>query len=168
VVLLREPVPARQVALLIVGLFVWCALAFSLLSRLDRFIAQALFAWFPAWAQPQNALGDPAQYSRGALALTLFLGLALNGVAGPAVEELYFRGYLLPRLPAARWWAPAINSVLFSLYHFFSPWQNVTRLLALLPLIYAVAWKRNLAIGLWTHCLLNTAAMLPLLALLFP
>jgi len=30
--------------------------------------------------------------------------------------------------------------VLFSLYHFFTPWQNVGRILGLLPMVYAVWW----------------------------
>jgi membrane protease YdiL (CAAX protease family) len=83
------------------------------------------------------------------------------------VEELYFRGYLLPRIPASKQWAPLINVLLFSLYHFFSPWQNVTRIVALIPFVYAVAWKRNIRIGMWAHCLMNTLGMIPLLVLLF-
>ena len=42
-------------------------------------------------------------------------------------------------------WAPFINAILFSLYHFFTPWQNLTRIVALLPYIYVV----------WVHCLSN-------------
>jgi len=89
----------------------------------------------------------------------------LNGILGPVTEELYFRGYLLPRIPASRAWAPLFNVLLFSLYHFFSPWQNVTRIVALIPLVYAVAWKRNMYLSLITHVLLNTLGMLSLLAL---
>jgi hypothetical protein len=39
------------------------------------------------------------------------------------VEEYYFRGYLLPRLSRFGSLAPVINVALFSLYHFFTPWQ---------------------------------------------
>ena len=86
--------------------------------------------------------------------------MALNGIAGPLVEELYFRGYLLPRIPSRRGWAPLINVILFSLYHFFSPWQNVTRIVALIPLVYTVAWKRNIYLSIFTHCILNTLGMI--------
>jgi membrane protease YdiL (CAAX protease family) len=61
------------------------------------------------------------------------LGDVVNAVAGPVVEEVYFRGYLLPRISRFGAWAPLINTVLFSVYHFFTPWQNVGRILGLLP-----------------------------------
>jgi membrane protease YdiL (CAAX protease family) len=82
------------------------------------------------------------------------------------VEELYFRGYLLPRLARYGWWAPAINTVLFSLYHFFTPWQNLTRILALLPMVYAVWGRRDIRIGLGAHVMLNLASSAGTVALL--
>jgi hypothetical protein len=50
--------------------------------------------------------------------------------------------------------------VLFSLYHFFTPWQLVGRILVLLPMVYAVWWRRNIYIGMVVHCLGNTVTML--------
>jgi membrane protease YdiL (CAAX protease family) len=35
------------------------------------------------------------------------------------------------------------------------------------PLVYAVAWKRNLYLSMITHVLLNTLGMISLLALAF-
>ena len=87
-----------------------------------------------------------------------------NGIAGPVVEELYFRGYLLPRMPWSQGWTPLINALLFSLYHFFSPWQNITRIVAFIPLVYAVSWKRNIYLSLFTHCTCTTLIMLWALA----
>jgi len=37
----------------------------------------------------------------------------------------------------------------------------------MLPIVYAVAWKRNIYISMWTHCLMNVAGMLGMLSLLF-
>jgi len=167
IVLFREHLPDWQLALFVFILLAWSALMFSLLPKVDAFFIRTLFAWFPGWSLPANTLGNASQYSRSAFTITLLAGLVLNGIAGPVVEELYFRGYLLPRIPSSRWWAPLINVLLFSLYHFFSPWQNVTRILALIPLIYVVAWKRNIWVSLLTHCLLNTLGMVSALALLF-
>ena len=167
VVLLREQTPTWQFVLLVFALILWGGLAFGLLSTVDNFFIQTMFSWLPDWALPANMLGDPGQYSKSAFALTVFAGFLLNGFAGPFVEELYFRGYLLPRIPASKQWAPLINVLLFSLYHFFSPWQNVTRIVALIPFVYIVAWKRNIHIGMWAHCLMNTLGMIPLLAILF-
>ncbi len=75
------------------------------------------------------------------------------------VEELYFRGYLLPRIPASQKWAPLINVVLFSLYQFFPPWQSITRILDLLPVVYVTSRKRSVYVSIFTHCLLNHFSM---------
>ena len=77
-----------------------------------------------------DRVGD---YSREAWLVTLAAYLVLNGFVGPIVEELYFRGYLLPRMEWMGRWAPLVNVSLFSLYHFWSPWQIVGRILGLRP-----------------------------------
>jgi membrane protease YdiL (CAAX protease family) len=89
---------------------------------------------------------------------------AVTSVAVPIAEELYFRGYLLPRLPARPAWAPLLSAALFSLYHFWLPWDLLGRIVALLPVVYAVQWKRNVYLSLLVHCLLNTLGTLGLAA----
>ncbi|MBE0686755.1 MAG: CPBP family intramembrane metalloprotease [Anaerolineaceae bacterium] len=160
IVLFRERMPIGKMILIIISLFAWGGLIFTLLPKLDSLISETLFAWFPAWSSPNNLLGNISQYSKSAITITIIAGFLLNGFAGPIVEEFYFRGYLLPRIPATKWWSPLINVLLFSLYHFFTPWQNLSRILAFLPLSYAVAWKRNIFLSIWAHCLLNTAGMI--------
>lgn len=161
VILYRQPIPTWQYLVFVPLLLVWIALCSSLLAPLDRFLASHLFAWMPAWTQPLDPAALMASSSRSALVTTFLVGLALSGIAAPLVEELYFRGYLLPRLSRfGLWGATVINILLFSLYHFFSPWQNVTRILALLPLVYLVARKKNIYLGIATHCILNTVNML--------
>ncbi len=159
IVLFRERMPIGKMVLMIISLFAWSGLVFTLLPELDAFISETLFAWFPDWSSPNNLLGNISQYSQPAITITIIAGFLLNGFAGPIVEEFYFRGYLLPRIPATKWWSPLINVLLFSLYHFFTPWQNISRILAFLPLSYAVAWKRNIYLSMWAHCLLNTIGM---------
>ncbi len=80
---------------------------------------------------------DFTHYSTSGLQVTWLFGLVLSRVAGPVVEKLYFRRYLLARIsrPGAR--APHVNTVPFSLYHSFTPWQNVGRVLGLLPIVEA-------------------------------
>lgn len=159
VVLFRERTPIWQMVFWIIVLFAWGSLTFSLLPKLDTLIAQAFFAWFPGWSDPANLFGNSSQYSQAALTVTIVAGFLINGIAGPIVEELYFRGYLLPRIPTSKGWAPMINILLFSLYHFFTPWQNLTRILAFLPFSYVVAWKRNIYISMCAHCLMNIGGM---------
>jgi membrane protease YdiL (CAAX protease family) len=165
IAMFRERLPIWQMIALIVALFAWSGFVFTLLPKLDTITIHTLFVWFPSWSFPANLLGDSTQYSKAALSVTIVAGFLLNGIAGPVVEELYFRGYLLPRIPAPKWWAPLINVLLFSLYHFFSPWQNLSRILAFLPLSYAVTWKRNMYLSMGAHCLLNIAGMVITFAL---
>ena len=162
VVLYRDRVPAWQVVVLVLGLFLWSGVVFALYGLLDPVIIDAFFSWVPAWFFLTE---DLSAYTKPALLGTWLLGLVVNGVAGPVVEELYFRGYLLPRLSRLGGWAPLVNAVLFSLYHFFTPWQNPGRIVGLLPMVYAVWWRRNIYIGIAVHCLGNLAAMLALLPL---
>lgn len=165
VVLNREPIPAWQYPVIVLALLIWGAVAFTLIAPVDNFLVRTLFSWMPAWTLPAATLPQMLQVSKPALIATLVVAFALNGILGPVVEELYFRGYLLPRIPASGRWAPLVNVVLFSLYHFFSPWANVTRIVALIPLVYAVAWKRNLYLSMITHVLLNMLGMLSLIGL---
>jgi membrane protease YdiL (CAAX protease family) len=107
-------------------------------------IVDTLFSWWPPAYNLQNAMQDPARFASysGARGLAFAYALTL-GLLTPLVEELYFRGFLLPRMERyARRWALLVNVVLFSLYHFFSPWENPVRIVALLPQFYWV-WKRR-------------------------
>jgi membrane protease YdiL (CAAX protease family) len=166
VVLNREPLPLWQYFILVPLLLGWCAIIFISLSPLDSYIIRTFFAWMPSWLITTTSQASMSHYPTSKLFITIVSAFALNGIAGPIVEELYFRGYLLPRIPSSRAWAPLINVLLFSLYHFFSPWQNITRILALIPMVYTVSWKRNIYLSIFTHCLLNTFGMLSMIKLL--
>jgi membrane protease YdiL (CAAX protease family) len=165
IVLYREPMPAWQYIVLVLPFLVWMLVLFAVVAPpIDEVIIEKLFFWLPDWFFMTSFMDHLDRYSRSALLLTWVLNLVFNGVAGPIVEELYFRGYLLPRISRLRGWAPLVNIVLFSLYHFFTPWQNPVRILALLPM-YAVWWKRNIYLGIIVHCAGNTLGALATLAL---
>ncbi len=155
-----------QFVLITLGLIFWCGFFFVNMSTVDEYITRTFFSWLPSFFSFGLTPDVVSQFPGWAIKMTVITGLILNGFAGPIIEELYFRGYLLPRIPASRFWAPIINVVLFSLYHFFSPWQNVTRILALIPMVYAVSWKRNIYLSMVTHCAVNTIGMIGMLPLL--
>jgi uncharacterized protein len=118
-----------------------------------------LFGWLPEWFVVPIPMGGLNDYSAAAWIVTLSAFLVLNGVIGPVVEELYFRGFLLPRMERLGRWAPLVNATLFSIYHFWSPWQLAARILGIGPMVYAVWWKRNVYLGMAVHCALNTLAV---------
>jgi membrane protease YdiL (CAAX protease family) len=100
------------------------------------------------------------------LRITIILVFILNGFLGPIVEEIYFRGYLLPRMGIFGKFAPLINTIVFSIYHFFTPYQNVTRIIGVTPMIYSIWINKDLRIGLIVHCMLNTIGNVALLMML--
>jgi len=118
----------------------------------------------PSWFVDPFQPDDVAENSSGAWTVTLIVYVAMNVFVGPAVEELYFRGYLLPRMSQLGRWAPIVNSVLFSLYHFWSPWGLLSRIVGVTPFAYAVWWKRNVYLGMAVHILLNVMSTTLLIA----
>jgi len=168
IVLFREPMPWWQYILLGLPLFMWLGVVFVIFAPpLDRIFIDRFFTWLPDWFFLFGRSEQLTGFSKSALAITAILNLILNGVAGPVVEEMYFRGFLLPRLNSLKGWAPLVNVLLFSLYHFFSPWQNLARIIGFLPMVYVAWWKRNIYLGMIVHCLGNTVGALGMLALVF-
>ena len=122
----------------------------------------------PEWLDFTNGFtGGIARFSTTSLLITVALGLIANGIAAPVVEEMYFRGYLLPRISRFGAWAPLINTVLFSLYHFFGLFGFVNHIITFLPMVYAAWWKRSIYLSMIVHVLGNVAgAVLTLLLIL--
>lgn len=164
IVLYREPQPLRQYLWLVPVLLIWAAISSTLLIPLAQALQRTFFAWWPDWLVLSSFAQNLNQYSQSVLWASVILSFVLN-IAVPIVEELYFRGYLLPQI--AHWgkWAPLINVMLFSLYHFWLPWEIPTRIITLLPIVYVVQWKRNIYLSILVHCLLNTIGSIGLLVL---
>jgi membrane protease YdiL (CAAX protease family) len=159
VIVLREPLPVWQYIVFPLGMVIWGFLASGALSVLDVAIASVWFGWLPDWF----FIFDVEQFngfSREALLTTFWVGLIVNGFAGPIVEEFYFRGHLLSRLPGPRAWSPVFNIALFSLYHFWTPWQVISRIIWLLPWGYVVQKKNNFPLMMIAHCAGNTIGWL--------
>jgi uncharacterized protein len=82
----------------------------------------------------------------------------------PTVEELYYRGHLMPALGRFGAWAPVIGVALFTLYHFESPWDGPARFAVVLPLAYAVRALTSVHVAIVVHVALNTLAAIALAA----
>jgi membrane protease YdiL (CAAX protease family) len=156
----RRPLPIRDWLWLVPALVVLAFVGFGISMAFEPAIIDGLFGWLPDWFVRPIDVDRIGAYSREAWLVTLAAYLLLNGFVGPIVEELYFRGYLLPRMEWMGRWAPLVNVSLFSLYHFFSPWQIVGRILGFGPTVYAVRWKENVYLGMVVHCTLNTTSVL--------
>jgi len=143
-------IPVWQYFVWMPVLFVAAGLVFTFLKPLNLFLEQTVFA---AWPPLQSGL--EGGFAKGPLIATYVMAAIFGVVLAPVVEELYFRGYLLPRMGYAGKWAPMLHSFLFASYHFFTPWFVITRTLAMLPLIYG-AQRKNIYLSIITHVLLNS------------
>jgi membrane protease YdiL (CAAX protease family) len=156
----RRSLPRRDWLWLVPTLIALAFLGFGIHMLIEPQLIQRFFGWLPEWFVTPIVADNVANYSATAWLITLAAYFALNGLVGPIVEELYFRGFLLPRMDRLGRWAPLVNVSLFSLYHFWSPWQFFARILGLAPTVYAVRWKRNVYLGMAVHCSLNTLGVL--------
>ncbi|MDA3936117.1 MAG: CPBP family intramembrane metalloprotease [Actinomycetota bacterium] len=149
VVLYRTPIPALQYILWFPVLLVIMGVIFTAMKPVDTSLQSTLFSWLPVL---ESGLTDG--YSREVLIRTYMMLAVFGAVVGPTIEELYFRGFLLPRMEYAGKWAPRLHSFLFALYHMWTPWMFVTRTLGIVPLAYA-ARRRNLNLVITVHILVN-------------
>lgn len=143
-----NPIPWWQLILWVVLVFILTGVIFTLLKPLELFFQSELFFWLP-----QLYPGLDGNYSKQILIFTYVMFFVFVALLGPFVEELYFRGYLLPRMKGK--FGPLLHSFLFAAYHIFTPWMIITRTIGLLPLIYAVR-RKNIYVGIIVHILLNT------------
>ena len=164
IILYREKISVGQYLVIIPALYFFIVIISLLLSPIRTFIIDTFFSWVPGWVFLEDFLTDSYAYSRSSLIPSLFLGLLLSGFGASVVEELYFRGYLLPRISRFKMLAPLMNVALFSLYHFFSPWQYPAIFLGFLPVVYVVYLKKNIYLGIVIHCLLNGIGVLHLMS----
>lgn len=99
--------------------------------------------------------GYLTSFSRPLLVLTCIYYGVFNVIVGPVTEELFFRGYLMSHYEKQGWFTPILIAVLFSLYHFWLPFNNVFRILAFAPVMYVAYRKKNFTISILFHCICN-------------
>jgi membrane protease YdiL (CAAX protease family) len=163
----RRHMPRRDWLWLVPALILLAFVGFGAHQVIEPGLIDRFFGWMPEWFVKPIQPDHIRDYAAGAWVVTIAAYFAINGFVGPIVEELYFRGFLLPRMERLGNWAPLVNVSLFSLYHFWSPWQLVARILGIGPMVYAVRSKRNVYLGMIVHCGLNTLAVLLVAMIVF-
>jgi len=143
----RNSIPWWQYLIWVLIIVVASGAIFTLLKPIDAFLQEKLFFWVP-----DTNYGLDGNYSRTILIVTYSMFLIFIGFLSPLVEELYFRGYLLPRMKGK--YATLFHSFLFAVQHVSTPWMIITRTLALLPIVFGVK-KKNIYIGIIVHILVN-------------
>jgi membrane protease YdiL (CAAX protease family) len=150
----RERPPLWVYAAVLMPMLAWAFGLYFANGPLREFLSREAFAWLPGYLLP--GWKPPQPPARALLLAALVLQLLIDGLAAPVVEELYFRGFLLPRLGHLRAWAPLLNTVLFAVQHWWQPWNWTQIFLIMLPLVYLVWWRRSVWISVVMHCAGNS------------
>jgi membrane protease YdiL (CAAX protease family) len=160
----RQPMPIWQY-LVLVPLFVVVAFIIDGATSPIKVAFLNMLPWLPGWFELRD-ISVLAAYPKSILIITFSLYLLLNGIAAPIIEELYFRGYLMPRLSRFGRWTPVVETALFTFYHFWQPYYWISQFFFMLPVVVSVYWKRNVKLGLTVHIVMNTLGGLLTLAMI--
>jgi membrane protease YdiL (CAAX protease family) len=158
------------------GGFLFTTLGFGLMILSDSLASRGIIplpASLPASLHPSLRVGGVSAYrelmGEGAIGnwgvIALILWTLFSNVIG---EELYFRGYLLPRQELAhgrRAWL--IHFVLWTLFHAFIYWRWLYVLAITLPVTYITYRRQNTWQGIFIHGLHNIISMAPLVLIIF-
>ncbi|MEV6850630.1 CPBP family intramembrane glutamic endopeptidase [Actinoplanes sp. NPDC051411] len=123
-------------------------------DRLGRLFAGIL----PGWALP--SYDATHGFAHTTLIVTMLVTLVVDGITNPLVEELYFRGYLLPRLPVSGRSAIVVSAGLFTVQHYWQPFNWPLILTLELILTTLVVRYGKLRLGIVMHCLANSVGIL--------
>lgn len=164
----HKPMPIWKIVLKSSLLFAWAGFAFTLLqTRENLLMIPSVFKFVPDFLYSTTFVEQLETFPKWIIALTCIVNLIFNGLIAPIVEELYFRGYLMSRMERFGKATPFIVTVLFSVYHLFTPWENITRIIAVAPYHYYIWKDKNLYIGMLVHCACNMVGAISLFSLLF-
>jgi membrane protease YdiL (CAAX protease family) len=148
---LDKPIPRGRITAIIAGLIVWMTVVSLALTPLDNVVYDKFFTWVPFEGAGGSATTYLDGYAHSLLVTTMLICLPLTGFALPLIEELYFRGFLLPRIAHLRRGAPVLNTVLFSVYHFWAPWTVLSKVIFMLPAVWLVWRKHDIRVSIGMH-----------------
>ena len=145
---------AEYIFIPVLLLFCWSLLSIPMFP-VYQYVEIHLGGFLPSWTTQEALIRGLTSVSQTQRSITLGLAVILSGFVAPIVEELYFRGFLLPRMEHWGWVAPLVNSFLFGIYHFYFPGNVPGIFVAWLPISYVVRAKKNWRIGAVVHILIN-------------
>lgn len=99
-------------------------------------------------------------FSKPVLITTCIYYFVFNVFLGPITEELFFRGYLSSYYNKQTAFTPILIAILFSLYHFWLPFNNGFRILVFAPVAYVAYKKKNIYISMLFHCTCNLISVI--------
>lgn len=164
-----QKIPWWQIALF--GMLTWgfaglvTVTILPLENQLFASLSQRLSERIPAYFDWTN-IAYMERYTTTSLILTAVVLFVFNGFVGPIIEELFFRGYLTAKISRYGKLTPLIVTVLFSIYHFWLPFNNLFRIMAFFPAFYLTWKKKNIFIALVCHILSNLFSSIGLILMI--
>lgn len=144
-------------------LFLITGILMTCLKPLSDCLLNTVFSFIPS---RYIYIQDLSSFGRGFIIIAIVVSFFIFTLIGPIVEELYFRGYLLARMKWMGNYGVLIHVILFAVYHFWSPWLIVARVVVMLPLYYFVYKKDSLKLAISVHCIANFTDFVGLVMLL--
>jgi membrane protease YdiL (CAAX protease family) len=157
IVLYREAWPASRYLKVVPVLVLICFIAIGIALPIDRVFGSTAFARLPSWSV-FTGFKQYAGFDRTALLITVLGWLAFYGFLRPIVEEIYFRGYLLPRISRFGGRAVFLSCGLYAIYHFWQPYGLPTLFLTSLPIVTATWMTKNYRVGMAARVVLGLLA----------
>jgi hypothetical protein len=165
ILLYREKWPISRYFTVVPVLVFICIVAYGISLPLDRVWAGAAFSWLPPW-YVFTSVKQYAGFGRLALSVTFGVRIVVFLVIS-AVQEMYFRAYLLPRISRFGIRAVFLNCALYAIYHFWLPTSMPGLFLASLPIALATWMSKNYRVGMTTQVILGfLGSLLGLLAVI--
>ena len=154
----QEKVPVWKIVLIAFLLFCLAGLLSITVAPLENTILapvrQAVLNRLPVGFDWQN-IGYVKTFPKSVLIVTCVYYGIFNVIIGPVTEELFFRGYLTSHFKKQNSLTPILIVILFSLYHFWLPFNNVFRILVFGPAAFIAYKKKNIYISMCFHCMCN-------------
>ena len=137
-VLYREPIPWWWYIAGFVIFLAWGFGAMALLTPVGDYLRETIFAGMT----PSTAPIDASLYSQAVL-VVMAIGTLIAKPLAAVVEELYFRGTLMPRMERLGMWAPVLSVVFWACTHVGQPGDIPGLILAWLPMAFFTMRKKN-------------------------
>lgn len=154
----RESMSTKNLALWIIIMFAYGYVVNMLVVPVSSAL-KSLFTWMPEVffsVESDVAMSTNFQlYSSTALMTVLVVALLVNAIAIPIIEEIYFRGYLLPRTSRFGKGAAILNVTLWAIYHLWAPWTIIGNIIIFIPIGYVVMKKKDIRFSIFSHMLAN-------------
>lgn len=114
----RDRVPLARAVPVTAGLLVFAAAVLAALSPMTAWLEGLLDPVLPdAWTVADDPTGLAVPVALAVLTVTV----AGDGVVSAVTEELYYRGYLMPRVPVSARFRPVVGAALFTVAHLWQP-----------------------------------------------